>query len=215
MKKICLVMLLTLAGLSGCSKFSSQYNQGVYMLVDTSGTYTNELSQAKRIINFILAKLNPGDTFAVAQVNTGSFTEKDIISKQTFDDRPSTANEQKREFSKVVSKFIKGVRPSAYTDITGGLLQAIEFLNEANTNRKIILIFSDLKEDLRPGYVRNIPLKLNGVEVIAVNVTKLHSDNVDPREYMKRLASWKNKVIKGGGSWRVINDLQHLDPIFQ
>ncbi|MEJ2362094.1 MAG: VWA domain-containing protein [Gammaproteobacteria bacterium] len=215
MKKICLVLLLTLVGLSGCSKFSSQYNQGVYMLVDTSGTYTKELSQAKKIINFILAKLNPGDTFAVAQVNTGSFTQKDIIDKRTFDDRPSMANDQKREFSKVVDKFIKKVRPSAYTDITGGLLQAIEFLNEANTNRKIILIFSDLKEDLRPGYVRNIPLKLKGFEVIAVNVTKLHSDNVDPREYMKRLSDWKRKVVKGGGSWRVINDMQHLDPIFQ
>lgn len=208
-------MLLTLVSLGGCSKFSSQYTQGVYMLVDTSGTYTNELFQAKRIINFILAKLNPGDTFAVAQINTGSFTEKDIIDKRTFDDRPSAANEQKREFSKVVDKFIKKVRPSAYTDVTGGLLQAIEFLNEANTNRKLIIIFSDLKQDLRPGYIRNIPLKLNGFDVIAVNVTKLHSDNVDPREYMKRLAGWKSKVIKGGGSWRVINDLQHLDPIFQ
>lgn len=215
MKKFLIVALLALVSLSGCSKFSSQYTQGIYMLVDTSGTYTNELSQAKRIINFILAKLNPGDTFAVAQINTGSFTEKDIIDKRTFDDRPSLANEQKREFSRKVDKFIKKVRPSSYTDVTGGLLQAIEFLNEANTNRKLIIIFSDLKEDLRPGYVRNIPLKLKGFDVIAVNVTKLHSDNVDPREYMKRLADWKHKVIKGGGSWRVINDLQHLDPIFQ
>lgn len=215
MKKYLPVVLLAILSLGSCSKFSSQYTQGVYMLVDTSGTYTNELSQAKRIINFILAKLNPGDTFAVAQINTGSFTEKDIIDKQTFDDRPSMANEQKRDFSKVVDKFIKKVRPSAYTDVTGGLLQAIEFLNEANTSRKLIIIFSDLKQDLRPGYVRNIPLKLKGFDVIAVNVTKLHSDNVDPREYMKRLANWKKKVIKGGGSWRVINDLQHLDPIFQ
>lgn len=215
MKKTCLVLFLVLLSVTGCSKDSSQYTQGVYMLVDTSGTYTKELSQAKRIINFILAKLNPGDTFAVAQVNSGSFTQKDIIDKQTFDDRPSMADEQKREFSRVVSKFIKRVRPSSYTDITGGLLQAIEFLNEANTGRKLILIFSDLKQDLHPGYVRNIPLKLKGFQVIAVNVTKLRSDNVDPREYINRLAKWKRKVITGGGSWRVINDLQRLDHIFQ
>ena len=185
------------------------------MLVDTSGTYTNELAQAQRIINFILAKLNPGDTFAVAQVNTGSFTEKDIVHKQTFDDRPSMANEQKRKFQEAVAKFIKGVKPSAYTDITGGLLQAIEYLNEANTGRKVILIFSDLKEELHPGYVRNIPLKLKGFQVIAVNVTKLRSDNVDPREYMKRLDEWQSKVVTGGGSWKVINDLERLDPIFE
>ncbi|MEJ2452463.1 MAG: VWA domain-containing protein, partial [Gammaproteobacteria bacterium] len=79
----------------------------------------------------------------------------------------------------------------------------------------LILIFSDLKEELRPGYVRNIPLKLKGFQVIAVNVTKLRSDNVDPREYMNRLAKWKSKVVTGGGSWKVINDLERLEPIFE
>lgn len=214
MKKTSVLLLLVVVWLTACSKNNGPYNEGVYMLVDTSGTYTNELSQAQRIINFILAKLNPGDTFAVAQVNTGSFTEKDIVHKQTFDDRPSMANEQKRKFQVAISKFIKGVKPSAYTDITGGLLQATEYLNEANTGRKVILIFSDLKEELKPGYIRNIPLKLNGVQVIAVNVTKLRSDNVDPREYMKRLDEWQSKVVSGGGSWKVINDLERLDPIF-
>lgn len=214
MKKASVLLLLIVVWLTGCSKNNGPYNEGVYMLVDTSGTYTNELTQAQRIINFILAKLNPGDTFAVAQVNTGSFTEKDIVHKQTFDDRPSMANEQKRKFSDAITKFIKGVKPSAYTDITGGLLQAIEYLNEANTGRKVILIFSDLKEELHPGYVRNIPLQLKGFQVIAVNVTKLRSDNVDPREYMKRLDEWQSKVVSGGGSWKVINDLERLDPIF-
>jgi len=215
MKKILVIFVFALFGLSACSNNSGPYNQGVYMLVDTSGTYTNELKQAQLIINYILAKLNPGDTFAVAQVNTGSFSEKNIIRKQTFDDRPSMANEQKRMFNNAVEKFIKNVKPSAYTDITGGILQGIEFLNEANTGRKLILIFSDLKEELRPGYVRNIPLKLKGFQVIAVNVTKLRSDNVDPREYMDRLAKWKTRVVTGGGSWKVINDLERLEPIFE
>jgi len=215
MKKVIVLLMLMVAGLTACSRDTGPYNQGVYMLVDTSGTYTNELTQAQRIISFILAKLNPGDTFAVAQVNSGSFSEKDIVHKQTFDDRPSMANEQKRSFQKAVAKFVKRVKPSAYTDITGGILQAIEYLNEANTGKKIILIFSDLKEELHPGYVRNIPLKLKGFQVIALNVTKLRSDNVDPREYMNRLQKWQSRVVKGGGSWKVINDLERLDPIFE
>ncbi len=45
--------------------------QGVYLLIDTSGTYTQELEQAKRVINFTLSELNPGDSFAVARVDTG------------------------------------------------------------------------------------------------------------------------------------------------
>ena len=40
------------------------------------------------------------------------------------------------------------------------------------------------KEDLPDGHIRDFPLELDGVRVIALNVTKLRADNVDPREYM-------------------------------
>jgi hypothetical protein len=105
------------------------------------------------------------------------------------------------------------VKPASFTDISGGVLQAIEYLNEKNPGRKTILIFSDLKEDLQEGYVRDIPFSMDGFEVVAINVTKLRTDNVDPREYMTRLEDWQGKVESGGGSWRVINDLDRLDRI--
>jgi len=215
--RIITVVSLLLIGLvlSACDNKKVSLDQGVYMLLDTSGTYTKELKQAQRIINFTLAQLKPGDTFAVARIDTGSFSEKDIIHKQTFDDRPSMANQQKRIFRQVIDEFIKGVKPSAYTDITGGMLQGIEFLNEAKPGTKTILIFSDLKEELQKGYKRDIPLSLNGYIVIAVNVTKLRSDNIDPREYLDRMESWRIKVEEGGGEWRVINDLERLEPIFK
>jgi hypothetical protein len=44
---------------------------------------------------------------------------------------------------------VKSFKLSAYTDITGGMLQAVEYLNEKNPGRKTILVFSDLREDLR------------------------------------------------------------------
>ena len=68
--------------------------------------------------------------FAVARIDTGSFSEKDIVAKVTFDDRPSMANQQKREFQKRVDDFVRTVKPASYTDITGGILQATEYLNE-------------------------------------------------------------------------------------
>ncbi len=74
------------------------------------------------------------------------------------------------------------------------------------------VIFSDLAEDLKDGYVRDIPLSLDGFEVVALNVTKLGSDNIDPR--VKRLEDWKVRVEASGGHWRVINDLDRLDPAF-
>jgi hypothetical protein len=201
-------------GLAACSEPAPQ-GRGVYMLMDTSGTYTNELENAKNIINAILARLNPGDSFAVARIDTGSFSEKDIIAKVTFDDRPSIANQQKRQFQDDINNFIKNVRPSAHTDITGGILQATEYLNEKQPAEKIILVFSDLAEDLKDGYIRDIPLVLDGYDVVALNVTKLSSDNIDPREYLNRLEDWQRRVESGGGNWRVINDLDRLDRIIK
>ena len=197
--------------LVSCSGESKPRNTGVFMLVDTSGTYAEELNKAEQIIRFTLSRLDATDSFAVARIDTGSFSEKDIVAKVSFDDRPSAVNRQKRLFAQQVSEFVENVDPSPYTDITGGLLQAVEFLNEKGTGNKTILIFSDLKEDLEAGYVRDIEIDLDGFEVIALNVTKLRSDNIDPREYLGRLEEWQTRVEKTGGQWRVINDLDGLE----
>jgi len=195
----------------GGGEAPAKTNTGVYMLLDTSGTYTEELNKAEQIIRYTLSKLDAADSFAVARIDTGSFSEKDIVAKASFDDRPSAVNRQKRMFAQQVSEFVQSANPSPYTDITGGLLQAVEFLNEKDTGHKTILIFSDLKEDLAEGYVRDIDVELAGFRVIALNVTKLRSDNMDPREYLSRLEEWKGKVEKTGGAWRVVNDLDGLE----
>lgn len=201
--------------LVACSKEAQvARTHGVYMLLDTSGTYTQELKQAQRVISFSLLKLKPGDSFAVARVDTGSFSEKDIVAKVTFEDRPSRMNQQKRAFLEKVDKFVKSVKGSAFTDITGGILQGIEFLNERAPGKKTILIFSDLKEELHKGYKRDIDFQLQGFRVIALNVTKLRSDNIDPKEYMDRLEKWRTRVESGGGEWKVINDLERLEALF-
>jgi hypothetical protein len=204
-------LVLMLAACSGGQTTSVARNTGLYLLIDTSGTYNRQVTKAEQIILVALSKLQPTDSFAVARIDTASFTEKNIIAKATFDDRPSTANQQKRAFASRVEKFIDDSTAAPYTDITGGLLQAIEYLKEKNPGHKEILIFSDMKEDLAKGYIRDIPLDLKGFDVVALNVTKLRSDNFDPREYMTRLDTWKQKVEKGGGHWRVINDIDRLD----
>ena len=121
------------------------HTKGVYMLIDTSGTYTKELAKAQQVINYTLAKLQAHDTFVVASINTGSFSEKNIISKMTLDDRPSKANQQKRLFKEGIDAYVKEVKSSRYTDISGGILQATEYLNEKGNGIKTIFIFSDLK----------------------------------------------------------------------
>jgi hypothetical protein len=215
-KKLLLVASLlsaaTLAS-SGCVDPRS-HSQAVYMLVDTSGTYAREAGKAGVIINYLLGTLEPGDSLAVARVESRSFSEKDIIAKAKFDTRPSQANAQKRAFREKIDEYLKTVRGSAYTDITGGLLQGAEFVNETGAGKKTIIIFSDMQEELDKATIRNFSINLNNIRVIAVNVTKLKTDNIDPRRYMGRLEAWQKRVEAAGASeWRVINDIEHLDTL--
>src|SRR5687767_3189191 len=213
-------LLLTLfalvaAAVSSACGDSRSHSQAVYVLIDTSGTYAQEAAKAQMIVNYLLGTLQPGDSLAVARVESRSFTEKDIIAKATFDKRPSQANAQKRAFRDATDGFLKNVKSSRYTDISGGLLQGAEFLNETGAGTKTIIIFSDMQEELDKVTMRQFPMNLKNIRVIAVNVVKLNTDNIDPRRYLGRLEAWQKRVKSAGAvEWRVINDLERLNAIF-
>jgi hypothetical protein len=203
------------AWLPACTDQRS-HAHAVYMLVDTSGTYAQEIDKAQLIVNYLLGTLQSGDSLAVARVRSRSFSERDIIAKATFDNRPSQANAQKRAFRSEIEAFTRTARGSAYTDITGGLIQGSMFLNETGAGRKTILIFSDMQEELDKSTMRDFPIDLKNIRVVAVNVVKLKTDNIDPRRYMGRLEDWQKRVVAAGASeWRVINDIEHLDRILK
>jgi hypothetical protein len=212
------VISLPLLGLSlaaGCAD-PRAHAQAVYLLVDTSGTYAEEVGKAQLIVNYLLGSLQPGDSLAVARVRSRSFSEKDIIAKATFDNRPSQANAQKRAMKSQVEAFTSTARGSVNTDITGGLIQGAQFLNETGAGRKTILIFSDMQEELDKATIRNFPIDLSDIRVVAVNVVKLRTDNIDPRRYMGRLEVWQKRVQAAGArEWRVINDIEHLDALLK
>lgn len=214
MKRLLNVVLVigTLSALLvGCGGSARPDNRAVYLLLDTSGTYTEELAKAQSLMAYLLGTLNSGDSMAVALIDGGSFTEKNIVAKVTFDDRPSVANGQKRAFKETVDRVLENIdRGAAHTDITGGVIQGHDYLTETGAGRRYLFVFSDLEEDLQKGQVRDFPIDMNGVQVVALNVTKLRQDNIDPREYDERLAYWRGRVEKGGGQWRVVNDLERL-----
>jgi len=138
-------------------------------------------------------------------VKSRSFSEKDIIAKVTFDNQPSRANVQKRAFKDKIDAFVKSVGGSAYTDITGGLIQGAMFLNETGAGTKTILIFSDMQEELDKVTVREFPINLKDIRVVALNVVKLKTDNIDPRRYMGasrpgRSGSWRPARRSGASS---------------
>jgi len=213
-KRLLVASLLASALATASCTDQRSHSHAVYMLVDTSGTYAAEINKAQVIINYLLGTLQPGDSLAVARVRSRSFSEKDIVAKVTFDDRPSQANAQKRAFRDKIDAFVKTVGGSAYTDITGGLIQGSMFLNETGAGTKTILIFSDMQEELDKATIRSFPIKLKDIRVVALNVVKLKTDNIDPRRYMGRLEAWQKRVEGAGASeWRVINDIERLDAL--
>ena len=83
-----------------------------------------------------------------------------------------------------------------------------------NTVRFCPFCGQDLKEELDARYNRNIEFHLKNFDVVAINVTKLRTDNYDPKEYMTRIENWNARVVSGGGSWKVTNDMDQLEKIF-
>src|SRR5687767_11891533 len=129
-----ILVVLAVAVLGGCGD-SRSHSQAVYVLIDTSGTYAQEAGKAQVIINYLLGTLQPGDSLAVARVESRSFTEKDIIAKATFDARPSQANAQKRAFREKTDAFVKTVKGSRHTDHIVGQMQGAEVRDETGAGR--------------------------------------------------------------------------------
>jgi len=213
MRRVLWVVALVLA-LGGCSS-SEGRGRAVVVLVDTSGTYVQEVGKARKLIHYLLGTLNPGDSLAVARVKSRSFSEKDIVAKATFAKDPLQANAQKRQFQEQLTALETQAKTgSAYTDITGGMLLAAEYLNETGAGQKTVIVFSDMQEELDKQTIRDFPINLSGIRVLAVNVTKLGTDNVDPRRYMGRLEAWEKRVRDAGAvEFRMINDLERLDTL--
>jgi len=213
MKRWVSMLLSAALLLAACS--SGGHGRAVYLLIDTSGTYTRELDRANAILNYLLGTLESGDSLAVARIDSASFNEKDIVARVTFEGQPSVANDQKRAFRQHMTDFFDGLQAARYTDITGGLLQAAEWLQETGAAERHILVFSDLKEELPPGHKRDFSLPLENTHVVALNVAKLRPDQVDPERYLERVEQWRTRVTDAGGDFRVVNDLSRLEGLLR
>ena len=215
MKRLLPPLLLALL-LSGCA--TGPRGRAVYVLVDTSGSYIQAVPKAARIIRYLLGTLEPGDTIAVARITSLSFTNKDRVAAITLSRRPAQADAEKRAMAVRISAFVKAMekrRGTAYTDISGALLEAAQFLRGIPAARKEIIVVSDMRQDLPPGAVRHVPLPLNRVSVFAVNVIKSYGENMNPTRYIARMHKWKARIAKGGGRFIIVHQLSRLPALLR
>jgi hypothetical protein len=201
------------SGLASACSDPRNHSQAVYMLVDTSGTYVQESDKAQAIVKYLLGTLNPGDSLAVAKVESRSFSEKDIVAKATFDTRPSQANARSaRSVTRpTATSRASKARPSP-TSPAASL--GAGYLNETGADSKTLVIFSDMQEELDKVTGAQFPDRLEEHRVVAVNVvgstptTSIHVTSAASRR--GRSACWRR-----ARGWRVINDLERLDALFE
>ena len=206
-------MLWSVAVLS-CSH-STQDNRAVYVLLDRSGTYAKEFDKVMSATKLLLSKMEPGDSLALARMDNENVSEQDKVMSVTFSSRPSQTNSEKRAVLKAVEQLAGEIRVGSYTDITGGMLQAMSWLNASGAGKKLIIVFSDFPDEPREGYMREFPVNFNGTQVMVWNITPAEPAAgvalTESQSFSERAESWQKRVVAGGGNWQLVNDAAEIN----
>lgn len=190
----------------GCSVEAPQ-RHSIYLLLDLSDFEEEGLEYPRHLIQRLLSQLRPGEGLAVARIDTGSFSGRDVIAQHILNGRPSLANQEKRALNQEITAYLEAAEPSPFTDITGGLLQAREWLVQQPAARKIVVILSDLRQSQQEGYGGDFRVDLKGLEVVAVDVRRFEGEPSPPR-YPQSLSRWRQRIEANGGQWRVLGESQ-------
>jgi hypothetical protein len=210
--QVCLAAVLLLWLLGACND-ESRYDQAICVLIDESGTYADQKMEVVRIIKReVLPSMEPGDTLLVIRIDGESYEKENVEALMTLDARPSRANAQKLAMAQRLDLLVHKTRSSNHTDIPGAMMLASEYLGELDSGSRVMLVFSDMQEDLAPGTQREFAGdEFEGLWFAAVNVKRLGSDNADPSVFRGRLKAWEERVLEAGGlSWRTFMDPSKL-----
>ncbi|MBX2811700.1 MAG: hypothetical protein KTR25_07815 [Myxococcales bacterium] len=186
---------------TGCTD-GTEHSRAIVVLVDVSGTYADQAPEVVKTIKLgILPVMQPGDQLVVARIDAASYERDNIEINLTLAPRRSDANAQKVQVARALDEFAQKVQSARYTDVTGAIMIAADYLRGATPDYKMLVIFSDLREDLPKGTRRVLDKnELAGMRVLALNVKRLKSDNRDPRKYRRRMDGWSKRLRDAGAA---------------
>ena len=190
-----------------------RWEQAICALIDVSGTYADQKAEAVRILKReVLPAMEPGDTLLVIRIDDASYERDDVVALETLDARPSRANAQKLALAHKLDDFARTEVNAKYTDIAGAMMLGSEYLAELQAGSRVMLVFSDMQEDLPPGTSRHLEEgEFRGTSVVAMNVKRLHGDTVAPHVFRERLEGWEQRVTAASAqSWSTLADSTKL-----
>lgn len=194
------------------------YEQAICVLVDVSGTYADEKAEVVKLLKRdVLPGMVPGDTLMLVRIDSQSYEKDNLEVMLTLENRPSKANAQKMALAQKLDAFASAQGGSKYTDIPGAMMLAAEYLREIPSGSRVMLIFSDLAEDLPAGTRRELgESEFEGIDVVAMNVKRLENDGRDPEVFRRRLATWEKRVTTAKASgWRTLMDPAKLPSVLE
>lgn len=210
-------LLAGVALLAGCLEMEGS-ESAVSVLIDVSGTYADEKADVVRILKReVIPALAPGDTLIAILVDSESYETDNVVALTTLDARPSRANAQKLALSQRLDALATSGARARHTDLPGAMMLASEYLRESPAPNRVMLVFSDLHEDLPDGTRRALrDDEFAGIHLVAMNVKRLGSDNADPERYRRRLEEWRHRVeAAGGAGWQVVMDTSKLGGVLE
>ncbi len=203
--------------LQGCSD-NAAYEAAVCVLADVSGTYADEKEEIVKITKSrIVSKMLPGDSLFFIRIDSNSYNEDDLIANLQLDYTPSKANQQKIAMGSRLDEFAQAETRSRYTDISGAMMLCTDHLNTTKSGNRILFVFSDMKEELKPNLKRQFAAdEFENIHVAAMNVIKLNADSANPKVYRDRLSEWEERILNAGAhSWGVFNDSARIPDYIQ
>jgi hypothetical protein len=206
-------LMLVVVAPMGCLDEGAASAQAICVLIDVSGTYADQKHEVVKVIKRdVLPSMIPGDTLITILIDSASYEKDNLRTLATLDPRPSRANAQKLALAQQLDVFARGDTRSRYTDLPGAMMLAAEYLQETGSGSRVMLVFSNLQEELPDGAKRNMREdEFAGIQVVAMNVKRLESDTVDPEIFRQRIEGWRTRVEHSGAQgWRTIMDPSKL-----
>lgn len=208
---LAVVFLILVIAATGCSRHATR-TKGIFLIMDAGWAGAQQSQAIASSVNTLLAALVPGDTLLVRRTGADHRDQPDVIVKTTFNQRPSVISAQKR----IVRQQIFHQLAQATADHPDGiaaLLKAAQSLHQTPCREKFILILSDATHAPPDGQIPHVPLRMQGIQVIALDAGReMHTDS-DPEAARPRMHRLQTRIESNGGIWQIVSNHDQLGQI--